>query len=337
MRIALDGMGGDRAPEVIVEGAIYAAKELGEDILIVGDEYALKREISKYKPVPANISIKHAPTVVEMHEPATASIRKKRDSSINVGIELAKEGQADAFISAGNTGAVVCSAVFNLGLLPGIERPGIAIVFPTLFGFSLLIDVGANIDPSSEQLLHYAVMGDAYSKYILNKPNPMIGLLNVGVEETKGTDFVKQTHSLLQESGLNFIGNVEGRDIFTGKTDVIVCDGFVGNVVLKVSESLAEAIRSLLKKELMKSTVAKFGALLSSSAFKALAKETDYSEYGGAPLLGVNGRVFISHGTSSAKAIKNAIRIAVEFTSHHINEHIIEGISRYSSKLKEQG
>jgi len=335
MRIAIDGMGGDRAPGVIVEGAVAAAREFGEDIIIVGDEYSIGLELKKYKPSPSNITVKHAPTVVEMHEAATASIRRKKDSSINVGVELMKKGEADAFISAGNTGAVVCSAVFNLGLLPGIERPGIAVVFPTLFGFSLLIDVGANINPTSEHLLQYAVMGDSYSKYILNKPNPTVGLLNVGAEETKGTDFVKQSRSLLKESGLNFIGNVEGRDIFTGKTDVIVCDGFVGNVVLKVSESLADAIKTLLKNELTKSKITKFGAFLSKSAFKALAKETDYSEYGGAPLLGLNGRCFISHGRSSAKAIKNAIRVAAEFMSHRINEHITEGIKRYSAERKE--
>jgi len=335
MRIAVDGMGGDRAPGVIVEGVVEAAKEFGEKIIIVGDEYNLKRELANYKRVPSNISVHHAATVVEMREPATVSIRKKKDSSINVGIELAKKGEADAFISAGNTGAVVCSAVFNLGLLPGVERPGIAVIVPTLSGFSLLIDVGANINPTSRHMLHYAVMGDAYSKYILNKPNPTLGLLNVGSEETKGTDFVKQTRLLLQESGLNFIGNVEGRNIFTGDTDVIICDGFVGNVVLKVSESLADAIKTLLRNELTKSRITQLGAFLSQSAFKALAKETDYSEYGGAPLLGVNGRCFISHGRSSAKAIKNAVRVAVEFMSHRINEHIVQGVKRYSIQEKE--
>jgi len=332
MKIVLDGMGGDRAPGAIVEGAVSATKEFDAEIILAGDEYILNLELQKYKPVPSRISVHHAATVVEMHESATTSIRKKKDSSINVGIELTKKGEADAFISAGNTGAVVCSAVFNLGLLSGIERPGIAIVFPTLFGFCLLIDVGANINPSSMHLLQYAIMGDAYSKYILNKPNPAVGLLNVGAEETKGTDFAKGTHSLLQESGLNFIGNVEGRDIFTGNTDVIVCDGFVGNVVLKVSESLAGAITTLLRNELTKSKITKFGAFLSKSAFKALAKETDYSEYGGAPLLGLNGRCFISHGRSSAKAIKNAIRVAIEFMSHRINDHIVEGIKRYSGE-----
>lgn len=334
MKIAVDGMGGDKAPEAIVEGAISAAKEFGEDIIIVGDEYSLNCELAKHQPVPSNITIKHAATVVEMHEPATTSIRRKRDSSISVGIELTKKGEADAFISAGNTGAVVCAAAFNLGLLPGVERPGIAIVFPTLFGFSLIIDVGANIDPSSAHLLHYAIMGDAYSKYIMNKPNPTVGLLNVGSEETKGTEFFKETHKLLQESGLNFVGNVEGKDIFTGKTDVIVCDGFVGNVVLKVSESLADAVKTLLKTELTKNVITKFGAFLSQSAFKALAKEMDYSEYGAAPLLGLNGRCFISHGRSSAKAIKNAIRVASEFMSHGINEHIVQGIKRYSTEEK---
>jgi glycerol-3-phosphate acyltransferase PlsX len=323
-------MGGDNAPQAVVEGAVQAAREFGEEIILVGQDHALNHELSKYKPVPSNISVQHAATVVEMHEGATISIRKKRDSSIGVGIELAKHGKADAFISAGNTGAVVAAAVFNLGLLPDVERPGIAIVFPTLFGFSLLIDVGANIDPSSKHLLQYAIMGDAYSKYILKKANPSIGLLNVGSEESKGTEFFKETHKLLQESGLHFIGNVEGRDIFTGKTDVIVCDGFAGNVVLKVSESLASAITTLLRNELTKSKISQLGAFLSRSAFRALAKETDYSEYGGAPLLGLNGRCFISHGTSSAKAIRNAIRVAIEFMSHHINDHIVEGIKRYS-------
>lgn len=334
MKIVLDGMGGDRAPGAIVEGAVSAIKEFGAEIVLVGDEYILNLELQKYKPVPSGISVYHAATVVEMHESATTSIRKKKDSSINVGIELTKKGEADAFISAGNTGAVVCSAVFNLGLLPGVERPGIAIVFPTLVGSCLLVDVGANINPASVHLLQYAIMGDAYSKYILNKPNPAVGLLNVGAEETKGTDFVKGIHGLLQESGLNFVGNVEGRDIFTGNTDVIVCDGFVGNVVLKVSESLAGAITTLLRNELTKSKITKLGAFLSKSAFRALAKETDYSEYGGAPLLGVNGRCFISHGRSSAKAIKNAIRVAIEFMSHRINDHIVEGINRYSGEEK---
>jgi len=330
MKIAIDGMGGDNAPQAIVEGVIAAQGELGNKIIIVGDEYSIGRELNKYKPVSSSISIHHASSVVEMHESATASIRKKKDSSINIGIELMKQGKVDAFISAGNTGAVVCSAVFNLGMLPGVDRPGIAIVLPTLTGFSLLIDVGANINPTSAHLLHYAVMGDAYSKYILNKPNPTVGLLNVGSEETKGTDFFKETYKVLQESGLNFVGNVEGRDIYTGDTDVIVCDGFVGNVVLKVSESLADAIKKLLKNELTKSKITKFGAYLSQSAFRALAKETDYSEYGGAPLLGVNGRCFISHGRSSAKAIKNAIRVASDFMSHRINDHIVRGVKRYS-------
>jgi len=335
MRIAIDGMGGDKAPQAIVEGVVLAAKDFGEEIIIIGDEYVLNHELSKYRPRPSNVSIKHAPTVVAMHESATTSIRKKKDSSINVGIELAKKNEADAFISAGNTGAVVCSAVFNLGLLPGVERPGIAIAVPTVSGFCLLVDVGANINPTSKHLLQYAVMGDAFSKYILNKPNPSIGLLNVGSEETKGTDFAKESYKLLQESGLNFIGNVEGRDIFTGDTDVIVCDGFVGNVVLKVSESLAEAVKTLLKAELTKSKLTKLGAFLSRSAFKALAKETDYSEYGGAPLLGLNGRCFISHGSSNAKAIKNAIKVAIDFMSHHINDHIVEGIERYAIKEQE--
>jgi len=324
MRIAVDGMGGDNAPHAVVEGAIYAAKEYPVDILLLGPKEILEKELKKHKqPFSKKIEIFHAPSVVDMHDSPTISIRKKKDSSINIGLELLKNKEVDAFISAGNTGAVVCSAIFNLGALPGIERPGIAIVIPTLVGFTLLIDVGANIDPKPIHLLHYALMGNTYSKYILGKQNPAIGLLSVGEEETKGTDFIKETHKLLNTTNFNFIGNVEGRDIFTGKADVIVCDGFVGNVVLKVSEGLADTIATLLKRELRKSIITKTGALLSQGAFRALAKETDYSEYGGAPLLGVDGACFISHGSSCSKAMKNAIRIAADFTKHRINEKII--------------
>jgi glycerol-3-phosphate acyltransferase PlsX len=263
-----------------------------------------------------------------MHDPPAVSIRKKKDSSINVCVRLAKEGKVNAIVSAGNTGAVVCATTLQLGVLPGIERPGIAVVLPTLTGVSLLIDVGANIDAKPNHLLHYAVMGAVYSKSILGKSSPSVGLLNVGEEESKGTDFIKETFKLISRSSLNFVGNVEGRDIFNGSTDVVVCDGFIGNVVLKVSESLAETIGSLLKRQLSKSIWTKLGGLLSKSAFTALKKETDYSEYGGAPLLGINGTCIISHGGSSGKAIKNAIRVAKEFVERKVNQDILEGVSK---------
>jgi phosphate acyltransferase len=232
---------------------------------------------------------------------------------------------------AGNTGAVVCAATLGLGLLPGIERPGIGIVMPTLKGIAFIIDVGANIDPKPSQMLQYAIMADAYLKHVLNKTNPSIGLLNVGEEESKGTGFIKETYELLSQSKLNFIGNVEGKDLFSGKCDVILCDGFVGNVALKVSESLAEAMQIFLKKHLLSNFIGKLGALLLVNNFKKFKKEMDYSEYGGVPLLGVNGIVMIGHGRSNAKAIKNAIRAAKEEVERKVNEKILEGIGNGQS------
>jgi glycerol-3-phosphate acyltransferase PlsX len=329
MKIAVDGMGSDRSPSVEVAGVIDAARELKCDIILVGDETVLKKELEKYRPCPRNISTCHASEVVGMAEAATTPIRKKKDSSISVCVDLVKNGAADAMVSAGNTGAVVCAATLNLGLLHGVERPGIAVVFPTLKGPCLIIDVGANIDPKPTHLLQYGLMADAYAAGILGKSNPSIGLLNVGEESTKGTDFVKETHALLSESRLNFIGNVEGRDIYSGKCDVIVCDGFVGNVVLKVSESVAFTMVEFLKTELRSSVAAKLSVLMARSAFKNFKKKIDYAEYGGAPLLGVNAAVIISHGSSNSKALKNAVRVACEFRQRAVNEHIMEEITKW--------
>jgi len=329
VRIAVDGMGSDKAPAVEVDGVIAAAREYGCDIILVGDNEILKKELAKHKPYPKNISIYHAPEVVGMSEPATTPIRKKRESSISICVELVKNGKADALVSAGNTGAVVCAATLHLGLLPGVERPGIAIVFPTLKGPSVIIDVGANIDPKPTHLLQYGLMADAYSKRILGKSNPSIGLLNIGEEATKGTDFIKETHKLLSESTLNFVGNVEGRGIYTGECDVIICDGFVGNVVLKVSESVAFTMVEFLKRELRSSLLAKLSVVLAKSAFRNFKQKIDYAEYGGAPLLGVNSAVIISHGSSNQKAIKNAIRVAREFKEKSVNEHIMEEINKW--------
>lgn len=326
MKIVVDAMGGDYAPEVVIEGAIAAAKEYNIEIVLVGDETRVKTLLKKNQYNDALISVYPASEVIEMHDAAATSIRKKRNSSIVVGLNLVKEEKADAFFSAGNTGAVVCGATLGLGLLPGIERPGIAIVIPTLKGTSLIIDVGANIDPKPTQLLQYGIMADAYLKHILNKPNPSVGLLNVGEEETKGTDFVKETHELLSQSKLNFMGNVEGKDLFSGKCDVIICDGFVGNVALKVTESAAEAMQEFLKKHLKRNFLGLLGVLLLKTSFSRFKKEIDYSEYGGAPLLGVNGVVIIGHGRSNVKAIKNAIRTAKEEVERKFTEKVMEAI-----------
>ncbi|MDD5422840.1 MAG: phosphate acyltransferase PlsX, partial [Candidatus Omnitrophica bacterium] len=241
-----------------------------------------------------------------------------------VGLNLLKEKKADVFISAGNTGAVVATAALKLRLLDGVERPGIAIVFPTLKEPTLLIDAGANIDAKPVHLYQYAVMGAAYTKYILGKHNPSIGILNIGEEESKGTGLIKEARQLIEKADLNFVGNLEARDIYTGKVNVIVCEGFLGNVVLKVTEGFAVAYVELLKRELKRSLLPRIGAVLSFPAYRAIKKKIDYSEYGGAPLLGIDGAVIISHGASNGHAIKNAIRVAGDYVKHRVNDRIVE-------------
>lgn len=329
MRIAVDGMGGDYAPQVVVEGAVQAASEYGFDIDIVGERPKIEAEFSKIGSIPSNIHIYHASETIDMHEPGAASVRTKRDSSICVAVELAKEGKVDAVVSAGNTAAFVSAAMLSLRRLEGVERPGIAVLFPSLKGPVLMIDVGATINPEPEHLLMFGLMGDVYSKHILNKKNATIGLLNIGEESTKGPEFLKETHRLLELSKLNFQGNAEGKDIFAGKFDVIICDGYTGNVVLKVAESIADTISAFIKEELKKGLLTLLGGILSSPAFEAIKKQIDYAEYGGAPLLGVNGICIISHGRSTAKAIKNAIRVAGEFVEHQVNLHILEAIKKF--------
>lgn len=329
MKIVIDAMGSDNAPAVEVEGAIQAIDEYGCELILVGDEKRIAEELKKYPDRSDKLTVRHASEAIEMHEPAALSVRRKRNSSIVIGLELIKKSQGDAFISAGNTGAVVCAATLSLRLLPGIERPGIAIVIPTMTGPSLIIDVGANINPKPIHLLQYGIMADAYSRYILHKSNPKVGLLNVGEEESKGPEFIKETHTLLTESKLNFIGNIEGRDIYSGAVDIVLCDGFVGNVILKVSESVIDTIVQMLKREIKSNFIATIGAALSSSAFNNLKKKMDYSEYGGAPLLGVDGRTIICHGSSTAKAIKNAVRVAMESITQDVNKHIVEELESY--------
>ena len=324
MKIVVDAMGSDQAPAVEVEAAIQAVKEYGCKVLLVGDEAQIKAQLSKHGAVPSGISVLHAPERIEMHEPAALSVRRKRQSSIVLGLDVVKQDSADGFVSAGNTGAVVCAATLSLRLLPGVERPGIGIILPTMKGMTMIIDVGANIDPKPVHLFQYAVMAQAYCKYIMHKPNPSVGLLNVGEEETKGTDFIKETHTLLSASKLNFVGNLEGRDIYAGSSDIVLCDGFVGNVILKVSESVIDTLVKLVKQEIKSNVVASIGAALAMPAFNSLKRRMDYAEYGGAPLLGIDGRCIIGHGSSNAKAIKNAIRVAVEAKTQDVNKHIVE-------------
>jgi glycerol-3-phosphate acyltransferase PlsX len=329
VRVAVDAMGGDHAPEVVVAGAVDAVRETDVRVLLTGPTAQVKSELAKYRFASDRIEVVDASEVVEMDESPAAAIRKKRNSSINVGIQLVKDGRADAFFSAGNTGAAVCAATLKLGCLEGIERPGIATMMPTEAGATLIIDVGANITPKPMHLVQYGIMGAAYFEKMLDRSNPRVGLMNVGEEESKGTDFVKETYQLLEQAPVNFIGNVEGKHIFSGHCDVIVCDGFVGNVILKVSEAIAETITSFLKKELAASPWGRLGYLLARGCFRNFKKRLDYSEYGGAPLLGVNGIVIIGHGRSNAKAVKNAIRFAKEEVERHVNDRILEQARKF--------
>lgn len=332
VKVVVDAMGGDYAPKAVIAGAVCAVKKFDVFVFLVGQSDRIQEELAKHKFDSSRIEVVHADEIIEMNESPAAAIRKKRNSSISIGVNLVKEGKADAFFSAGNTGGVVCAATLYLGLLETIERPGIAIVMPNLKGVSLIIDAGANIDPKPTQLFQYGLMGSAYFEQILGKRNPKVGLLNVGEEESKGPDFVKETYQLLEHSSLNFIGNIEGKDIFSGNCDVIVCDGFVGNVTLKVSESMSETLAFFLRQELMSSIWGKIGFFLARKCFRNFKKKIDYSEYGGAPLLGVNGVVIIGHGRSSAKAVMNAIRFAKEEVERNINQNIMDQAKKALAK-----
>ncbi|MFA6384375.1 MAG: phosphate acyltransferase PlsX [Candidatus Omnitrophota bacterium] len=337
MRIVVDAMGGDHAPEVVIDGAIAAIKEYGVEVVLVGDQARIDALLKKKKFCSDKLSVCPSTEVIEMNDPAAISVRRKRNSSIVVGLKLVKDGKADAFVSAGNTGAAVCAGTLTLGLLPGVERPGIAIVMPSLKGFFLIMDVGANIDPKPVHLMQYGIMAEAYGREILGQQNPSVGLLNVGEEESKGTEFLKESFELLSKTKLNFIGNVEGKHLFSGECDVVICDGFVGNVTLKVSESLAEAMQLFLKRHILSNPLGILGALLLKSSFRSFKKDIDYSEYGGALLLGVNGVVIISHGRSNAYAIKNAIRVAKKEVENKFNEKLAAAISLIAPGISQPG
>lgn len=337
IKIAVDGMGGDYAPQPIVEGAVQAADSFDDlEIIISGREDAIKRELYRHKVPGGKISIRHASEIIEMSDSPVQAVKKKKDSSLAVCIQLLKQKEVDAVVTAGNTGAAVAAATLNLGLLPGIKRPGIAITIPTLHGISVAIDVGANINPAPEHLLQYAFMADIYARCLLRKKKPTIGLLNIGEEESKGTETLQEAYRLLRDSGLNFVGNIEGRDFFTGKCDCIVCDGFAGNVVLKMTESILEMLITLITKEIQKDWLARLGAFLCKPAFESIRKETNYEDAGGAPLLGVDGVVIIGHGISSAKAIRNAIRVARASIIERVNDRIIDGINNYMNANSNQ-
>ncbi len=307
MKIAVDAMGGDHGTSPVVEGAVQALQELDVELILVGQEDELRAELDRVQCGDPRLTIHHASQTVDMHESPAQVARKKRDSSIWVATELVKTGAAQAVVSAGNTGAAMVSAFFLLGTIKGVERPAIAASLPTIRGTAVMLDVGATVDCSPRQLQQFAIMGHEYAKHLMGIPHPRVGLLSIGEEATKGNEVTKEAFRLLKESSLNFIGNLEGRDVYGGTADVIVCDGFLGNVSLKISEGLADAMKKILMSEVMNSALGRLSLVLITGPLMRLKRRTDYAEFGGAPLLGVNGVCMICHGRSSAKAIKNAI------------------------------
>lgn len=333
MRVAVDAMGGDNAPAIEVEGAIAAAREHGIPVMLVGDQERLQSELQRHDTNGLDITIRHASEVVGMHDSASDAVRKKRDSSVRQAFEAVKEGLACAAVSAGNSGATMAAGMFVLKRINGIERPAIAQVFPTLKGLTLVLDVGGNVDCKPIHLVQFAIMGHVYAKHALNMSTPRIGLLSNGEEDSKGNDLTRESNAILRQTSLNYAGYVEGRDIFKGTVEVVVCDGFVGNIVLKTSEGLAEAISTMLKNEIMKDPIAKLGYVFMRGAFGRFKKTVDYAEYGGAPLVGINGVGMICHGGSNAKAIKNAIRFAHEYAASGVTQRIADKLSENYSAL----
>ena len=330
--IALDAMGSDRAPKPEVEGAIHAARQYGVRVLLVGPEDRVKPELHRHLTASQlPVEVVHASEYITMEDKVEA-IRAKRDNSMRVGLRLVREGRANGFVTAGNTGAAMATAKIVLGATPGVDRPALAAVFPTAPGNpAMLLDVGANVDCSPQNLEQFAVMGDVYFRAMFGRRpgahGPRVGLLSIGQEEGKGNDLTREAFQLLKQLPLNFIGNVEGRDLYNGQVDVIVADGFVGNVALKISEGVANLVRTALKESLKATITRQVGALLSRSAFADFKKRLDHTEYGGAPLLGVRGVCIITHGSSNANAMKNAVRVAAEFSRRGINDSIERGLA----------
>lgn len=326
--IAIDSMGGDNAPHEIIKGSIEVSNQNDIQIILVGNESQIKKELSQYSYDKSKISIAHASEIITMEEAPVIAIRRKKDSSMVVGLNLLKQKQADAFISAGSTGALLAGGTFLVGRIKGVERPALAPLIPNKAGFSLLIDCGANMDSKATYLAQFAQMGSIYMKNIMGISSPKVGLINVGAEKEKGNQLTKEAFSLIEELDINFIGNIEARDIPYGKADVIVCDAFTGNIILKYTEGFGLSLFEIIKEELLRTTSSKIGALLSKSAFKRVKNRFDYTEYGGAPMLGLQGLVVKAHGSSNGKAIGSAIRQAIKFKEQKIVEQIEQKINQ---------
>nr|WP_321255224.1 phosphate acyltransferase PlsX [uncultured Pseudodesulfovibrio sp.] len=328
-RIAVDAMGGDFGPRIVVPAAVEAARE-GIAVALVGDEDHINRELADLNTAGLDITVVHASQVVEMDDKPADALRRKKDSSIQVACRLVKKGDADGVVSAGNSGASVACGMFILGRIKGVLRPALAGILPTEKDPVVLIDVGANVDSKPQHLAQFGIMADVFARYVLEMKDPSVGILSIGEEEGKGNAAVREAFDLLRKSDLRFIGNVEGRDIFTGEVDVVVCDGFVGNVALKLSEGLARSLSHILKDELKSSWLSKLGTLLSFRAFKRFKKVVDYAEYGGAPLLGLKDIVIVAHGKSNELAIINCIRMAATSVRNNANGHLAEGLAAHA-------
>jgi glycerol-3-phosphate acyltransferase PlsX len=339
MRIALDAMGGDRAPGVIIDGAVAATREVGGDleIALVGRRAAVETLMAEKGVPPGCLEIVEAKDIVAMDEQPAATLRKKKESSIAVGLRLQREGKAEGFVSAGNTGAVVANALFTLGRIKGVRRPGIATIVPNEAGGCVLLDVGANIECTPEHLYEYGVMGACYAERVLQKNEARVGLLNVGEESSKGTEVVQSAYRLMESGNLNFIGNVEGRDLFAGSVDVAVCDGFVGNIILKFTESVVDMVSVVMREGMTSTLRGRVGGLLLRPAFRRLKSRFDYAEYGGAPLLGLDGVVTIAHGSSSVRAIKNAILATRRYITYDVGSAIRERLDKRECTASEAG
>jgi glycerol-3-phosphate acyltransferase PlsX len=331
MKIALDAMGGDFGPPNLVAGAALALREYPHisKLFLVGDTAQIEAELRKLGCNDSRIEIVHSTQVVDMSDRAWSAVRRKKDSSVSRAVDLVKHGQANAIVSAGHTGAAVAASMIKLRTLPGIYRPGIAAVLPTETNVFVLMDAGANIDARPEHLLQYAFMGSVYSRHVLGYKNPTVGLISLGEEDVKGNEKTKEVFKMLKRSSLNFVGNIEGRHLFEDPVEVVVCDGFVGNVILKTCESISVAIFQWLKHELSRTPMRKLGAFMARESFRTIKDKTNYEEYGGSPLLGVNGICIIAHGSSTPLAVKNALRVAAESIEHQVNPHIIEEVQRY--------
>ncbi|MGQ9610097.1 MAG: phosphate acyltransferase PlsX [bacterium] len=334
MRIAVDAMGGDKAPDIVIEGAILAAREYPVDIALVGPREIIEKHLSKRKTGDLKLDIIHASQAIYMDEHPTDAVRKKKDSSMHVSARLIKSGEVDAMVTAGNTAAALAITRSILGKLKGVSRPAIAAVIPNTIDATILLDVGANAGSCGPlHLLEFALMGTIYSKALMHKENPRVGLLSVGEEKTKGSVITLNAFPLLEQAPINFIGNVEGKDIVNGSADIVVCDGFVGNAILKFAEGASDLFFEIIKAEIKKSIKAQIGMLLAKSAFKAFSNRLDYEKYGGAPILGINGACIIGHGRSTPLAIKEAIRVSSEFVTYKVNSNIEDDLRSVKKKI----